>query len=322
MLTDPKRDEEAKAKLRWSLHYRSKDAILQSVKTYLRATEREKGANQPPDPGILPIGGAGTHYPRPLFRADYASRFRAVDETPLTAAEQALFPEGLYKFIAVNKKDYPEGALKGKFGTETPWFDVYDTEMYLRERGVQFSPTSTSASVEIAVHDGPGSTTPEAAAPQIEAFLDSLPAYSAQEPSMPMDMTWDPSLSEVDWNALAGWDMLSGSDPFPDLSVGTSFQLSNSDQSALKPFSEVPGLQLNGFGTVGDELGISNLLDPAQEPVPRSGPLKRVLRRKVDIDVEALMHRKLAAFHPVFKCNTSMVLHLSTHRACSSTSGL
>jgi hypothetical protein len=96
---------------------------------------------------LLHIGGAGLHYPR----KDRPVNTRGL--TNIMLPVRSVGPMALANTADAREKGHTPESFLSLFGLDGEWFDCYDVENYLREKGVVFANDSSYIEVEIGSPD-------------------------------------------------------------------------------------------------------------------------------------------------------------------------
>jgi hypothetical protein len=146
------------------------------------------------------VGGAGTHYPRPPEEGGLSY------QSPSSWAVTTVGPHKIGG-STIEEAMTAEMLLRGVIGLEGSFYDAYDVEGYLAERGIRLDPSAAYAQIELP-DDGsfsPDSSTASSPMDSTTAYANNLaasrpvthPSHSAYYPSLPNTGYMPPALDTV-----------------------------------------------------------------------------------------------------------------------------
>ncbi|KAK5114008.1 hypothetical protein LTR62_003131 [Meristemomyces frigidus] len=185
---DPSRsDRDVEKMFRLSCVGRDRAKLMLAMKDILA-----RGANQSLDfteAPLIHVGGAGTHYPRRDQDGVLQTRKTSYDLGPIG-------PQTLALLETAARNNLSTDMTVQVAGYEGEWFDPYDVEGYLEEKGIHIDSTSSFVEVRIDVHaselstsSGSGPSTPpfDSAATALGLEKGEMMKPSALEPRLETD---------------------------------------------------------------------------------------------------------------------------------------
>ncbi|KAG9671581.1 hypothetical protein KCU95_g17490, partial [Aureobasidium melanogenum] len=164
------------------------DRLKYSLQSTLSRSTREPLSNW----GVtyIHVGGAGTHYPRPPEEGGLSY------QSPTSWAVTAVGPHKIGG-STIEEALTAEMLLRGVMGMDGEWFDAYDVEGYLAEKGIYLDPSATYAEIELPEEE---SISPESSVgtPPMDPITARVQNLVASEPvSRPSHSTYYPGLPNV-----------------------------------------------------------------------------------------------------------------------------
>ncbi|KAK6003206.1 hypothetical protein QM012_001051 [Aureobasidium pullulans] len=164
------------------------DRVKYSLQSTLSRSTREPLSNW----GVtyIHVGGAGTHYPRPPEEGGLSY------QSPSSWAVTTVGPHKIGG-STIEEALTAEMLLRGVMGMDGEWFDAYDVEGYLAEKGIHLDPSATYAEIELPEEE---SSSPERSVGSysmdpITAYVQNLAA--SESVTRPSDPAYYPGLPNV-----------------------------------------------------------------------------------------------------------------------------
>ncbi|KAI5211796.1 hypothetical protein AUEXF2481DRAFT_36932 [Aureobasidium subglaciale EXF-2481] len=164
------------------------DRLKYSLRSTLSRSTKEPLSNW----GVtyIHVGGAGTHYARPPEEGGLSY---------MSPTSWAVTTVGPHKIggSTIEEALTAEMLLRGVTGMDGEWFDAYDVEGYLAEKGIRLDPSSSFAEIELPDDEpsGPGYSVASPPMDAITAYVQSLTTSGAE--SVSAHPTYYPGLSEA-----------------------------------------------------------------------------------------------------------------------------
>ena len=148
LLLDPQRRPATYDRVfRLSFMSRTREKMILQMKTML---ERGPHENLDQETALIHVGGAGTHYPR-------RDPFGNVTPKKESWHMGIVGPQTLALLENAAKDNITVDMTVDIAGFEGEWFDPYDVEGYLEEKGIFIDPVSSFAEAEVVVQSAPSS---------------------------------------------------------------------------------------------------------------------------------------------------------------------
>ncbi|THY36696.1 hypothetical protein D6D01_00198 [Aureobasidium pullulans] len=166
------------------------DRVKYSLQSTLSRSTREPLSNW----GVtfIHVGGAGTHYPRPPEEGGLGY------QSPNSWAVTTVGPHKIGG-STIEEALTAEMLLRGVTGMDGEWFDAYDVEGYLAEKGIRLDPSSSFAEIEL---PGDGSSSPESSAgsPPMDPMTAYVQHLTTSDPgTSPNPAAFYPGLSNLEY---------------------------------------------------------------------------------------------------------------------------
>ncbi|KAG9549778.1 hypothetical protein KCU71_g14599, partial [Aureobasidium melanogenum] len=174
------------------------ERVKYSLQSTLSRSTREPLSNW----GVtyIHVGGAGTHYPRPPEEGGLSY------QSPTSWAVTTVGPHKIGG-STIEEALTAEMLLRGVMGMDGEWFDAYDVEGYLAEKGIHLDPSATYAEIELPEEDtiSPESSGGSPPMDPITAYVHNLaasepvprPSHSAYYPGLPNVEYMPPDLTNL-----------------------------------------------------------------------------------------------------------------------------
>ncbi|KAI4731412.1 hypothetical protein E4T49_00977 [Aureobasidium sp. EXF-10728] len=174
------------------------DRVKYSLQSTLSRGVREPLSNW----GVtyIHVGGAGTHYPRPPEEGGLSY------QSPTSWAVTTVGPHRIGG-STIEEALTAEMLLRGVMGMDGEWFDAYDVEGYLAEKGIHLDPSATYANIELPEEESfsPGSSVASPPMDPMTAYVQKLaasepvtrPSHSAYYPGLPNMGYMPPALDSL-----------------------------------------------------------------------------------------------------------------------------
>ncbi|CAD0087881.1 unnamed protein product [Aureobasidium vineae] len=163
------------------------DRVKYSLQSTLSRSTREPLSNW----GVtyIHVGGAGTHYPRPPEEGGLSY------QSPTSWAVTTVGPHRIGG-STIEEAVTAEMLLRGVTGM---WFDAYDVEGYLAEKGIHLDPSATYANIELPEEESfsPGSSVASPPMDPMTAYVQKLAA--AEIVTRPSHSAYYPGLPNIDY---------------------------------------------------------------------------------------------------------------------------